>query len=301
MANPTETLVTLLDLEAIGGSTFVGRNRDLGAGRIYGGQVLAQALVAARRTIPQADREAHSLHAYFILEGDLAEPVTYFVDILRDGRSFVTRNVSALQHGRTIFTLSASFHRTETGLAHQLPMPDVPPPEELRPDLEVLREEAHRIPQRLRPVLTQDRPVDFRSVLEYRPFDPRPVPPVQRMWVRTMGALGDEAVQHQAALAYASDYGVLATALRPHGRHVRDPGLMVASLDHSIWFHRPFRADEWLLYSMDSPVTHGGRGFARGTFFTRDGTLVASVAQEGLLRTGIKPRRKRKPRVTDVQ
>ena len=263
--------------------------------------MLAQALVAARRTIPQADREAHSLHAYFILEGDLAEPVTYFVDILRDGRSFVTRNVSALQHGRTIFTLSASFHRTESGLAHQLPMPDVPPPEELRPDLEVLREEAHRIPQRLRPVLTQDRPVDFRSVLEYRPFDPRPVPPVQRMWVRTMGALGDAAVQHQAALAYASDYGVLATALRPHGRHVRDPGLMVASLDHSIWFHRPFRADEWLLYSMDSPVTHGGRGFARGTFFTRDGTLVASVAQEGLLRTGIKPRRKRQPRAADVR
>ena len=301
MANPTETLVTLLDLEAIGGSTFVGRNRDLGAGRIYGGQVLAQALVAARRTIPQADREAHSLHAYFILEGDLAEPVTYFVDILRDGRSFVTRNVSALQHGRTIFTLSASFHRTESGLAHQLPMPDVPPPEELRPDLELLREEAHRIPQRLRPVLTQDRPVDFRSVLEYRPFDPRPVPPVQRMWVRTLGALGDAAVQHQAALAYASDYGVLATALRPHGRHVRDPGLMVASLDHSIWFHRPFRADEWLLYSMDSPVTHGGRGFARGTFFTRDGTLVASVAQEGLLRTGIKPRRKRQPRAADAR
>jgi len=300
MANPTDTLVTLLDLEAIGGSTFVGRNRDLGAGRIYGGQVLAQALVAARRTIPQADREAHSLHAYFILEGDLAEPVTYFVDILRDGRSFVTRNVSALQHGRTIFTLSASFHRTESGLAHQLPMPDVPPPEELRPDLEVLREEAHRIPQRLRPVLTQDRPVDFRSVLEYRPFDPRPVPPVQRMWVRTMGALGDARVQHQAALAYASDYGVLATALRPHGRHVRDPGLMVASLDHSIWFHRPFRADEWLLYSMDSPVTHGGRGFARGTFFTRDGTLVASVAQEGLLRTGIKPRRKRRPRAANA-
>ncbi|MDE2782026.1 MAG: acyl-CoA thioesterase II [Gemmatimonadota bacterium] len=301
MTSPTEALVALLDLEAIGGSTFVGRNRDLGAGRIYGGQVLAQALVAARRTIPQADREAHSLHAYFILEGDLAEPVTYFVDILRDGRSFVTRNVSALQHGRTIFTLSASFHRTESGLAHQLPMPDVPPPEELRPDLEVLREEAHRIPQRLRPVLTQDRPVDFRSVLEYRPFDPRPVPPVQRMWVRTMGALGDAAVQHQAALAYASDYGVLATALRPHGRHVRDPGLMVASLDHSIWFHRPFRADEWLLYSMDSPVTHGGRGFARGTFFTRDGTLVASVAQEGLLRTGIKPRRKRQPRAGDAR
>ena len=301
MASPTEALDALLDLEAIGGSTFVGRNRDLGAGRIYGGQVLAQALVAARRTIPQADREAHSLHAYFILEGDLAEPVTYFVDILRDGRSFVTRNVSALQHGRTIFTLSASFHRTESGLAHQLPMPDVPPPEELRPDLEVLREEAHRIPQRLRPVLTQDRPVDFRSVLEYRPFDPRPVPPVQRMWVRTMGALGDAAVQHQAALAYASDYGVLATALRPHGLHVRDPGLMVASLDHSIWFHRPFRADEWLLYSMDSPVTHGGRGFARGTFFTRDGTLVASVAQEGLLRTGIKPRRKRQPRAGDAR
>ena len=284
MARTTQALIDLLDLEPIERNIYRGKNRDLGAGRIFGGQVLAQALVAARRTIEEEDRVAHSLHGYFILEGDLAIPVVYFVDCLRDGRSFTTRNVRAIQHGRAIFALSASFHRTEPGLVHQVRMPDVPPPEGLRSDLDILREEADRIPEPLRAVLTQDRPIDFRQVDPYAAFDPEPRPPVRHTWVKAMGPLGGDQVHHQAALAYASDYGILATALQPHGRNVRDKDLMVASLDHSLWFHRPFRADEWLLYTVDSPVSHGARGFARGTFFTRDGEVVASAAQEGLLR-----------------
>ena len=291
MPRPTDTLIALLDLEPIERNIYRGRNRDIGSGRIFGGQVLAQALVAARRTIEQEDRTAHSLHGYFILEGDLEIPVVYFVDCLRDGRSFTTRNVTAIQHGRAIFALSASFHRTEMSLSHQAPMPDVPPPEELRSELEIVREAPEKIPSHLRAILTQDRPLDFRPVDPHHPFDRETRAPVRRTWVKALGALGDEPVHHQAALAYASDYGILSTALLPHGRTVRDTDLMAASLDHSMWFHRPFRADEWLLYVVESPVAHGARGFAHGRFFTRDGTLVTSAAQEGLLRT-VDPRRK---------
>ena len=290
MAHSTQALIELLDLEPIERNIYRGQNRDLGAGRIFGGQVLAQALVAARRTIEQEDRLAHSLHGYFILEGDLAVPVVYFVDCLRDGKSFTTRNVRAIQHGRAIFTLSVSFHRTEVSLFHQVPMPEVPPPEALPSEVDVLRKNAHRIPEHLRAILTQDRPLDFRPVDPYDSFDPEPREPARHTWVKAVGALDDNPVHHQAALAYASDYGILATALQPHGRTIRDKDLMAASLDHSLWFHRPFRADEWLLYVIESPVTHGARGFARGTFFTREGELVASAAQEGLLRTGIRPR-----------
>ena len=294
MPPPSDPLVALLDLEPIERNIYRGRNRDIGSGRIFGGQVLAQALVAARRTIARGDRSAHSLHGYFILEGDLEIPVVYFVDRLRDGRSFTTRSVAAIQHGRAIFSLSASFHRAESGLSHQAPMPEVPPPEELRSELEIVREAPERIPARFRAVLTQDRPLDFRPVDEHHPFDREARAPVRRTWVKALSPLGDEPVHHQAALAYASDYGILATALHPHGRTVRDRDLMVASLDHSMWFHRPFRADEWLLYVVESPVARGARGFAHGRFFTRDGRLVASAAQEGLLRT-IAPRGGRVP------
>ncbi len=286
----------LLNLERIERNIYRGRNRDLGAGRIFGGQVLAQALVAARHTIDEADRFAHSLHAYFILEGDLTVPVVYFVDCLRDGRSFTTRTVRAIQHGRAIFTMSASFHKREPGLAHQRPMPEAPPPETLRSDLEILREGADRIPESVRDALTRDRPLDSRPVDRYDPFDPEARPPVRRTWVRSTGTLDDAAVLHQALLAYASDSGILETALQPHGLSFQDADLMGASLDHSLWFHRPFRADDWLLYAVESPVAHGARGFARGTFFARDGSLVASVAQEGLLRAGgVGSRRARDP------
>ena len=292
MARSTQALIELLDLERIENNIYRGHNRDIGSGRIFGGQVLAQALVAARRTIQQPDRAAHSLHGYFILQGDLDVPVVYFVDCLRDGRSFTTRNVTAIQHGRAIFTLSASFHRTEESLSHQAPMPDVPPPEELRSELDIVREAPGKIPSHLRVLLTQDRPLDFRPVEPYHPFDRAARAPVRRTWVKSSGALDDDPAHHQAALAYASDYGILSTALQPHGRTMRDRDLMAASLDHSMWFHRPFRADEWLLYVVDSPIAHGARGFSKGTFFTREGQIVASAAQEGLLRV-ITPRRNR--------
>lgn len=292
MSTSMTRLLDLLDLEALERNIYRGRNRDIGSGRIFGGQVLAQALVAARRTIAEADREAHSLHGYFILEGDLTAPVVYFVDPTRDGRSFATRRVSAIQHGRAIFALSASFHRTEEGIEHQSSMPDLPPPHGLPSELEVMRAHSERIPPRLRQVLTQDRPIEFRPVEPWLPFDRTPRPPHRHAWLRTVGPLGDDPVLHQAALAYASDYGILSTVLHPHGRTVRDDDVMAASLDHSLWFHRPFRADDWLLYRIESPVAHGARGFGRGAFFTQDGDLVASAAQEGLLRTGVRRRRK---------
>jgi acyl-CoA thioesterase-2 len=283
MVFPVQDLVALLDLEPIEHNMYRGENRDIGTGRLYGGQVLAQALVAAQRTVGE-ERPAHSMHGYFILAGDLAVPVVYFVDRLRDGGSFTTRRVTAIQRGNAIFNLSASFHRPEEGMEHQVEMPDVPPPEDLPPELDVIREHAGEIPEALRPILTQDRPLDFRMIDRGDPFDPSPRPPRRGFWVRTVGDLGDDLLAHQAALAYASDYGLLGAALNPHGVGFRDPSLQVASLDHSIWFHRPFRIDDWLLYVSESPVSAGARGFARGTFFTRDGRLVASTAQEGLMR-----------------
>jgi acyl-CoA thioesterase II len=283
MPSTVEIFLQLLDLEAIEHNIYRGKNRDIGTGRIFGGQVLAQSLVASRRTIDD-DRSAHSMHGYFILEGDLAAPVVYFVDRLRDGRSYCTRRVTAIQHGEAIFNMSSSFHRAETGLEHQMGMRDTKGPEGLRNELEVLRERAEEIPPGKRDVLTQDRVLDIRPVEAQDPFQPERGAPSQRYWIKTVTALPDDPLIHQAVLAYASDYGLLGAALRPHGVTFRDPSIMVASLDHAIWFHRPFRIDEWLLYVVESPWSGGGRGFSRGTFFTREGVLVASVAQEGVVR-----------------
>lgn len=276
-------LLELFDLERIEHNIYRGRNRDIGTGRVFGGQVLAQALVAARRTVEE-DRVAHSLHGYFILAGDLSTPIVYFVDRLRDGRSFTTRRVTAIQHGEAIFNMSASFQRVEEGVEHQAEMPDVPPPEELAPELDLIREAADRIPEPLRPILTQDRPIDFRPVDPYDSFRPDRREPTRHIWFRAIGEVPDDPLCHQAILAYASDYGLLATALQPHGLSIHQPDLQVASLDHAIWFHRPFRVDDWLLHTMDSPAASGARGFVRASIFTRDGVLVASVAQEGLMR-----------------
>ncbi len=283
MADPLAELVTLLDLEPLEVNIYRGRNRDLGSPRVFGGQVFAQALVAARRTVDGA-REAHSAHGYFILPGDLAVPIVYFVDRLRDGKSFTTRRVTAIQHGQAIFNCSVSFHVDEPGFEHQDVMPTVPDPETLAPELQLVREMADRIPERLRPVLTQDRPIDFRPVEPIDLFNPGKQPALRHLWFRALGTLPDEPLLHQAVLAYASDYGLLPTALRPHGIGYRTPGLMVASLDHCLWLHRPFRADEWLLYVMDSPMAAGARAFVRGSVYSRSGELVASVAQEGLMR-----------------
>jgi acyl-CoA thioesterase-2 len=283
MPSTAADLVALLELEPIELDIYRGDNRNIGTGRIFGGQVLAQALVAAARTVDD-ERPLHSMHGYFILPGDLAVPVVYFVDRLRDGGSFSTRRVTGIQHGSAIFSMSSSFHRPEEGFEHQTEMPDVPDPESLRPELDIIRERADEIPEPLRAILTQDRPLDFRPTDGSDPFDTSVRVPTRSHWVRAIGPVGDNPVHHQALLAYASDYGLLAAALRPHGVSLRDPSMMVASLDHSIWFHRAARMDDWMLYVADSPAACGARGFTRGTFYTRSGELVASVAQEGLVR-----------------
>ena len=283
MSDTLESLLQLLDLEPIEENIYRGRNRDIGSGRVYGGQVLAQALVAAQRTVDDG-RIAHSMHGYFILPGDIAAPIVYFVDRLRDGKSFTTRQVTAIQHGRAIFNMSLSFQVREPGPDHQLDMPDVPPPTEIATELDTLRSMADRFPPHLREVYTQDRPIDFRPVDPVDPFNPEKRPAHRYLWFRAAGQMKDAVVEHQAVLAYASDYGLLGTSLLPHGLSFQNPKFQAASLDHSLWLHRPFRVDEWLLYVMDSPSSSGARGFARGSIFTADGLLVASTAQEGLTR-----------------
>lgn len=280
-------LLHLLDLEPLEINIYRGRNRDVGTGRVFGGQVFAQALAAARKTVPEG-REAHSVHGYFLREGDTSTPIVYFVDRPRDGRSFTSRRVTALQHGEAIFHLSASFHVAEPGLDHQMDMPEVPAPEDCPEELELIRANVDRIPEHLREILTQDRPLEFRLISPSSPFEkPVAIPPSgikRQVWFRLRERIPDAPILHHAVLAYASDYGFLPTALRPHGVSWRDPKLIIASLDHTLWVHRPFRADDWLLYSCDSPSGFGARGFVRGQVFTRDGTLVASTAQEGLIR-----------------
>ncbi len=285
MSYDVSALLELLDLEPLELNIYRGQSRDIGSGRVYGGQVLAQALVAARRTVDE-ERTAHSLHGYFILPGDIHAPIVYFVDRLRDGKSFTTRQVTAIQHGRAIFNMSVSFQVAEDdGPDHQVEMPDVPPPEELPRELDLVRAMADRIPEPLRAVYTQDRPIDFRPVSPVDPFQPERRAPAKHVWFRAVGELPeDDVLSHQATLAYASDYGLLGTALLPHGLSFQMRRLQAATLDHALWFHRPFRASEWLLYSMDAPSASGARGFTRGSIFTRDGRLVASSAQEGLLR-----------------
>lgn len=284
-----QELLSLLELEKLEVNIYRGQNRDLGTGRVFGGQVFAQALVAARRTVDQP-REAHSVHGYFLRPGDLKAPIVFFVDRPRDGGTFTSRRVTAIQHGEAIFHLSANFHIEEEGLEHQAhPMPQVAPPESLQPELEVMREKADRLPPELRMVLTQDRPIDFRSVDALVPGLHPPSDPHRQSWFRAMERLPDDPIIHQAVLAYTSDYGFLPTALLPHQVTYRDPRLQLASLDHTLWLHRPFRADEWLLYVMDSPIASGARGFVRGQIYSQDGQLVASVAQEGLLRLRMPP------------
>ena len=290
---PLDDLLDLLDLEPIEVHIFRGQNRALGSARVFGGQVLAQALVAASRTVEPgedgADRACHSLHAYFILPGDVQAPIVYEVERLRDGGSFTTRRVTAIQHGRPIFNASLSFHRAEDGLDHQDDAPDLAGPDGLASETDLARAIADQIPEPLRTAVTRDRPIDFRPVDPANPLAPVPQPPRQATWLKATGALPDDPTLHQAFFAYASDWGLLATSLLPHGRSVFEPGIQAATLDHAIWFHRPFRADDWLLYAMDAPSAAGARGFTRGEAFDPAGRLVASTAQEGLIRP-VQPR-----------
>jgi acyl-CoA thioesterase II len=279
---PLDILLRLLDLERLERNLFRGFNRDIGSGRVFGGQVLAQALVAAGRTVE--GRRAHSLHGYFMLPGDVDVPIVYQVDRIRDGRSFTTRRVLAIQDGREIFSMLCSFQVEEGGIEHGVSLPDVPPPESLPRELDLVRAMAARIPEPLRGVYTQDRPIDFRPVDPVDPFAPERREAAKATWFRADGTMPDEPILHQAVLAYASDYGLLATALLPHRLSIMMRRVQAASLDHAVFFHRPFRVDDWLLYASDSPAAAGARGFTRGTLSTRDGTVVASTVQEGLLR-----------------
>ena len=290
MTSAVQELLAILDLEPIEVNLFRGRSPQVGWQRVFGGQVIGQALVAACRTVDKiTDRPPHSLHAYFLLAGDPKVPIIYEVDRIRDGRSFTTRRVVAIQHGQAIFAMSVSFHGTESGLNHQAEMPKVPGPELLPSDAEIRQRVLPMMPDPVRRYFERERPIELR-VVEFERYLGKKFPEGRlNVWIRTTGSLPDAAAIHQCVLAYASDMMLLDAALIPHGRTVFEKTIMAASLDHALWFHRPFKADEWLLYAQDSPNAGGARGFARGLIFARDGTLVASVAQEGLLRERREP------------
>ncbi len=283
MQQELQDLVDLLDLEEIERNHYRGQSADEGWQRVYGGQVLGQALVAAARTV-ESGRNAHSMHAYFLRPGAPAHPILYVVDRIRDGRSFTTRRVVAVQDGQAIFSMAISFQVHEEGFSHQIDPPDVPPPEELVDEHELRRQHMAELPEAYQHMLTRKRPIEARPVTPWNMYRPEPREPVQICWMRTTDRLPDDPRLHQCALAYLSDWTLLDTAFYPHAISFTNPGLISASLDHAMWFHRDFRADDWLLYVQDSPSASGARGLTRGTIFRRDGTLVASVAQEGLMR-----------------
>ena len=289
MTTAVQDLLTILDLEQLEVNLFRGRSPQVGWQRVFGGQVIGQALVAATRTVE--DRAPHSLHAYFLLAGDPKVPIIYEVDRIRDGKSFTTRRVVAIQHGHAIFSMSVSFHADEPGLDHQMPMPDVPKPDALPTDTEMKERVLPQLPEPVRRYYERERPIELRPVEFGRYLGRKSEDGRFNVWIRATGRLPDDPAIHRCVLAYASDFTLLDTALLQHQRSVFDRDIMGASLDHALWFHRPFRADEWLLYTQDSPNMHGARGFARGLIYAADGTLVASVAQEGLLRL-------RKPQAT---
>lgn len=276
-------LVDTLQLEPLERNLFRGRSIDVGGTNVFGGQVLGQALVAAGRTVD--GQPVHSLHGYFLRAGDKRAPIVYDVDRIRDGRSFTTRRVVAIQHGEAIFHMSASFHRPEDGPAdHQGTMPAAPPPETLANDH--ARERAHidRLPERQHDWLRRTPPVDLRTVDPLDYWQPEPRPAELLHWMRSSAPLPDDPLVHHAMLAYASDWSLMRVAMLPHGLTWTQPGVQGVSLDHAMWFHRDFRFDDWLLYQKDSPSFSDARGFCRGSLWTRDGRLVASVAQEGLIR-----------------
>jgi acyl-CoA thioesterase-2 len=283
MSQVLQELVKLLALERIEEHLFRGQSQDLGWGTVFGGQVLGQALSAATQTVPP-DRHVHSFHSYFLRPGDVHRPIVYDVDNIRDGSSFTTRRVVAIQGGHAIFNMAASFQKLEAGFEHQDALPDVPAPEALRTDQEIARVALEQLPRWLRERAQVQQPFEIRPVHYVDSLNPAPRPPQRAIWLRTVDKLADNPTLHQYLLAYASDHHFIGTALFPHGVTFFTPGMQIASLDHVMWFHQPFRVDDWLLHVMDSPIAHGARGLVRGRVFTRDGRLVASTAQEGLIR-----------------
>jgi acyl-CoA thioesterase-2 len=281
--NVLEELLRLLKLEKIEENIFRGQSQDLGFGSVFGGQVLGQALSAAYQTI-QSDRKAHSLHAYFLRMGDANKPIIYNVDCIRDGKSFTTRRVVAIQKGRAIFNMSASFQVDEPGFDHQDKAPDIPGPDGIESELELAMAVADKIPKSIRDKILCKKPIEFRPVNPIDPFSPEIREPVGYTWFKAIDKMPDDFRVHQYMLAYASDFGFVATSLYPHGHSYWERDMQVASLDHALWFHRDFRMDEWLLYVMHSPNAYKAKGLNNGKIFTKEGKLIASVSQEGLIR-----------------
>ncbi|MDG6348749.1 acyl-CoA thioesterase II [Luteimonas sp. 8-5] len=280
---PVAELIDLLALERLEDNLFRGQSRDIGTKYVFGGQVLGQALTAAQATMT-TPRDAHSLHAYFLRAGDIEHPIVYHVDRTRDGGSFSVRRVTAIQHGQVIFFCAASFQEHEGGGEHQLSMPEVPMPEDIEPAPALPPDVFEKLPTKVQRWLSRMGPFEFRHVYPRDDLKPPKRPPFQQVWFRLSERVGDSPELHRTLLAYASDFHLLGTATFPHGISYYQPNVQMASLDHAMWFHRPFRADEWLLYSLDSPSAQGGRGLARGLVYDRAGKLVASTAQEGLIR-----------------
>lgn len=277
-------LIKLLDLEHLEENLFRGQSENIGGPRVFGGQVIGQALTAAVRTVP-SKRFVHSLHAYFLRPGDMEYPIIYDVERTRDGGSFTTRRVVAIQKGEPIFDMALSFHKKEKGPSHQIDMIDIPGPEECISELEVKKKMIDKVPLKYRDFFLRERPIEIRNLPGEGMFEePKKKPPHKHVWMKAVGKIPDDVVQHQAILAYASDMGLLSTSMNPHRLSFAKGNVMSASLDHAMWFHRPFRADEWMLYSTDSPSASNARGFNRGSVYTEDGVLVASAVQEGLMR-----------------
>lgn len=276
-------LLATLDLEKLEENLFRGKSPKVGWQRVFGGQVIAQALVAAQRTV-EADRFTHSLHAYFLRPGDPAVPIVYQVERMRDGSSFTTRSVVAVQHGRPIFTMTASFQVDEPGFDHQIDMPNVPPPEQLLGEDDFQKQVLSHAPDAIRKYWGQKRPVEFRPVSLRHYMTREKLDPEQQIWVRTTGPVPDDRGVQAAVLAYLSDMTLLDTSLYAHGSTIFDPSIQAASIDHAMWFHRSVDFSDWLLYTQDSPNARNARGMTRGSLFTRSGVLIASVAQEGLIR-----------------
>ncbi|MDW6003563.1 acyl-CoA thioesterase II [Vibrio mangrovi] len=283
MSDALDNLLELLKLEKLEEGLYRGDSEHLGLPQVYGGQVIGQALSASRYTV-DPERTVHSFHSYFLYPGDPEKPIIYDVENLRDGRSFSTRRVKAVQNGRPIFYLTASYHGEASGFEHQNTMPEIPGPENYASESELMAQIAHLVPESVRKMFCRDKPIEIRPVHVVNPFKPEKLEAKQYLWIRANGKLPNDQLIHQYLLGYASDWGFLITALQPHGVTLMTPGFQVATIDHSIWFHRPFNMDEWLLFAIESPSTGNGRGLVRGEIYNQQGVLVASAMQEGVMR-----------------
>lgn len=283
MSQALKKLLDLLFLEKIEEGIFRGQSEDLGLRQVFGGQVVGQAIYAAKQTVP-AERAVHSFHSYFLRPGDSSKPIIYDVETLRDGNSFSARRVSAIQNGKPIFYMTASFQSPEEGFEHQNTMPDAPPPEGLMSETDIARQFAQMIPEKVREKFIGHQPIEMRPVKCHNPLQGSVEEPNRYVWFRANGTMPDDLQVHQYLLGYASDFNFLPTALQPHGIGFLEPGVQIATIDHSMWFHRPFRLDDWLLYAVESTSASGARGFVRGQIYDREGILVASTVQEGVIR-----------------